>query len=200
MKKCGIYAIQNKVNKLFYVGQSNNINHRWQCHKSDLRAGRHDNEHLQRAWDKYGAENFEFMILELLPEKYLDVAEVWWIKYLEAYTKGYNMTLGGVSTRGLTPWNKGKTHSDETKIKLSKSAKLRTGSKNPFYNKRHTEEVKEKIRKARAIPVIDLTNNVVYSSAKEADIKLGGKSSNVSKALNGKCKTAYGRKWAYMHG
>lgn len=44
----------------------------------------------------------------------------------------------------------GKKHSEELKLKLSELAKNRCqGNKNPFYGKKHTEEIKEKIRLAR---------------------------------------------------
>ena len=40
----------------------------------------------------------------------------------------------------------GKTHTNETKEKLSFYAKKRTKEKNPFYGKKHTNETKDKIR------------------------------------------------------
>ena len=46
---------------------------------------------------------------------------------------------------GKSPANKGKTASLETKTRLSA---IRTGEKNPFYGKHHTEEAKERNRQA----------------------------------------------------
>lgn len=76
----GIYKIVNKVNGKYYIGSSESIYRRWNHHQKDLRAGCHYNNHLQRAWNKYGYENFEFVIIKkcdndiLLQEeqKYLD--------------------------------------------------------------------------------------------------------------------------------
>ena len=57
---CGIYKIENRVNHKIYIGQSVDIYTRWYNHKHSLRNGIHYNKHLQKSWDKYGEENFEF--------------------------------------------------------------------------------------------------------------------------------------------
>jgi group I intron endonuclease len=56
----GVYVIRCLVTMKEYIGSSNNINHRLSAHRSHLRAGTHQNPHLQRAWDKYGEDNFTF--------------------------------------------------------------------------------------------------------------------------------------------
>lgn len=63
MKKIGIYKIENTINKKVYIGQSNNILIRFSNHKYELNSNKHSNSHLQRAWNKYGRENFIFDIL-----------------------------------------------------------------------------------------------------------------------------------------
>lgn len=67
--KCGVYIIKNKVNGKFYIGSSNNIWKRWQSHIYELNTNSHANKHLQRAWNKYGEENFEFNVLEFCDEE-----------------------------------------------------------------------------------------------------------------------------------
>lgn len=68
-KICGVYKITNKINDKFYIGSSNNVEHRWYQHKIQLRAGEHPNAHLQHAWNLYGEDNFIFEIIErCLPE------------------------------------------------------------------------------------------------------------------------------------
>ena len=68
MKISGIYKIINKINGKYYVGSSVNIkdypNNRWSRHIADLNANRHHNDYLQRAWNKYGQDAFEFIIIE----------------------------------------------------------------------------------------------------------------------------------------
>jgi len=71
IKKSGIYKIINKVNGKYYIGSSNDIKGRWSEHKNDLKANRHDNDYLQKSWNKYGEENFEFEVdlLESIKKK-----------------------------------------------------------------------------------------------------------------------------------
>lgn len=77
----GIYRIRNVINDKCYYGSSKNIKKRWSKHKSQLKYNRHENILLQRAWNKYGEENFIFEIVELCNEielllveqKYLDM-------------------------------------------------------------------------------------------------------------------------------
>ncbi len=63
----GIYLIKCKPNDKNYIGQSLNIKHRINEHKSNLRKNRHSNCHLQNAFNKYGEEQFEFKVLYEMP-------------------------------------------------------------------------------------------------------------------------------------
>jgi len=79
--KTGIYRIRNIINGHTYIGSAKNINRRWQRHRSALIHDRHENIHLQRAWNKYGKDMFIFEILEeclindllIIEQKYLDL-------------------------------------------------------------------------------------------------------------------------------
>ena len=61
---CGIYCIRNSANNHCYIGSSQCIYYRLLHHLSDLRRHAHKNEHLQRAWDKYGEDSFNIEIIE----------------------------------------------------------------------------------------------------------------------------------------
>ena len=63
--RIGIYGIRNLLNGKVYIGKTGmNFGDRWDSHRSLLNNGKHDNPHLQKAWDKYGQDNFEFIIIE----------------------------------------------------------------------------------------------------------------------------------------
>ena len=100
----GIYKSENKINGKCYVGQSIDIQNRWNIHKTHLKNNYHHNIYLQRAWNKYGEDNFKFEILELCLEDELDSKEIEWIDRLRSYiyftdSNGYNMNIGGDGNR-----------------------------------------------------------------------------------------------------
>ena len=68
---CGIYMILNKNNGKIYIGQSIDAEYRMKKHKQQLTGNYHSNTHLQRAWNKYGEDAFEFNLLEKF---FLDLA------------------------------------------------------------------------------------------------------------------------------
>ena len=58
----GVYFIKNKINGKFYVGHSIDIKYRFRRHLYELKRNIHHCQYLQRAWNKYGEENYEFII------------------------------------------------------------------------------------------------------------------------------------------
>lgn len=124
--KSGIYTIINKITKKEYIGSSKNIKRRFNKHKSDLKNKKHHSYLFQRAWNKYGEDNFELIILEIVDNcEILIEREKYYL--LERKPK-YNIDK--------TP-NKGflnKKHSAETKQKISKKNKNKyIGDKNPMW-------------------------------------------------------------------
>lgn len=67
-KICGIYKIQNSINGKVYIGSSKDIYRRWSDHKSSLKRNAHHSYKLQRAWNKYGADNFTFDIIQIVED------------------------------------------------------------------------------------------------------------------------------------
>lgn len=160
-KNCGIYLILNKANGKGYVGLSTQLKERKKQHFKKLANNTHHNIYLQNAFNKYGINSFDFLILEYCDKKFLSEAEQEWIRLLDTYNNGYNLTLGGEKNCGFYPnektrkimsqkaknrmtneykdylrkVNTGKKHSKETKEKMSKSHKGFKYSKEAKYNK-----------------------------------------------------------------
>ncbi|MCE9677451.1 GIY-YIG nuclease family protein [Paraclostridium bifermentans] len=115
----GIYKIINTLNGKVYIGSTQNIRIRRNNHFTNLRYNRHHNIHLQNAYNKYGLENFEFIVLEYVDSiDYLLEKETSWIKKLKSNDNKY-----GYNSRVYTETNRGFKHSKETKDRISKAKK-----------------------------------------------------------------------------
>lgn len=101
----GIYKIENQVNGHIYIGQSVNIQKRWNAHREcAFRETSHSyNYPLSRAFRKYGIENFSFEIQEECERTQLDDRERYYIQKFDSFFHGYNQTMGGGSGSGGTP-------------------------------------------------------------------------------------------------
>jgi hypothetical protein len=73
MKISGIYKIVNKINGKYYIGSSINIHRRWREHKCGLLNNKHPNLHLQKSWNKYGCNNFDFIIISIFPTENVEL-------------------------------------------------------------------------------------------------------------------------------
>lgn len=102
--RSGIYSITNKINNYRYIGKSKNVTMRLSQHKSLLRNNHHRYRNgnlslLQKAWNKYGEDAFEFKIIEFCEVDQLNEREQYWIEYYKCnhakYRQGYNVTDGG---------------------------------------------------------------------------------------------------------
>ncbi|SRR6266702_2073921 len=95
----GIYCITCTVTGKFYVGSAVNLYRRWIDHRKHLRNNTHDNQKLQRAWNKYTEATFVFEILELvlIPEM-LTAREQYWIDKLKPF---FNIAKVAGSSLGI---------------------------------------------------------------------------------------------------
>ena len=122
----GIYAIQNTVNAKRYVGSAVNLRKRWNNHRSYLRKNKHENQHLQSAWNKYGEAAFLFEVIEYVADaSLLIVAEQDWI---DTCSPEYNICRVAGSHLGMK-------HSPETLAKLSAAS----------LGRKHTPETRAKM-------------------------------------------------------
>jgi len=71
-------------------------------------------------------------------------------KISEGLKKAYREGRRESYFKGIIPWNKGKTHSEETRKKISNATKKQFKEKgHPFKGKKHTEESRIKMSKSR---------------------------------------------------
>jgi len=108
-----LYKILNKNTGKAYIGQTiNKPEIRFGYHTQRLKKGTHDNEYLQRSFNKHGIDSFMFYtILKTDDLESLNLYEEQFIKILRATDRnfGYNIRPGGLNTK----------HSEETKKKIS---------------------------------------------------------------------------------
>jgi group I intron endonuclease len=143
--KSGIYKITNKVNGKFYVGSSKDIEHRWYCHKNDLRAKRHINPKLQHSWDFYGEDKFSFDVIEEVKsdENLLLEREQYHLNLLKPYERkiGYNICPTAEGGDNIT-------HNPNKEAFIEKMKIINHGEGNGMFGKTHNEntikEMKEK--------------------------------------------------------
>lgn len=189
-RNIGIYMILNVINGKIYIGQSRDIKNRWKQHKSDLNCNRHINEHLQSAWNKYGEENFEFIILCECEENQLNTLEQYYIFELFSYNPkvGYNNDYGGAS--GIP--------SEETKNKISKSLKgnipwnkgVKSGqipwNKGLKYNNPKISMSNKGKKAWNKTAIICLNTLEIFDSIKEASTFYNLQTANIHKNINKK--------------
>lgn len=198
-KNSGIYKITNKINNMIYIGSAVNLKKRCLEHINRLTKGINSNPKFLAAWKKYGAENFEITILELVENKEkLIEREQFWLDNLCPYKRniGYNICFKAGSTLGFKHTEENKLHlskiakerkinvgikrSEETRKKISESRKGKyTGIENGFFGKHHTQETLEKLAKNR--PSMEGENNPRFGVVLTEETK-----QKISLALTGK--------------
>lgn len=105
--KSGVYEIVNKVENKRYIGSTErDLRERHMSHFSILRRGKHHSYKLQRDWNKFGEEVFEFNVLHYIPSEYAKRLEQW---YLDHHPGEYNISR---STEGRANFKLSKEECD----------------------------------------------------------------------------------------
>lgn len=112
---CGIYKIVNTATGQCYVGQSQRATKRIKEHFRLLRGGKHPNQRLQHAYNKYGPDSFYGEVeIECDTPDQLDALE-------EAFLKGdawfEEPTVYNIADFATAPM-RGKTHSEEVRERI----------------------------------------------------------------------------------
>jgi predicted DNA-binding transcriptional regulator len=113
----GVYRITCTVNGKCYIGSTGrSFSGRWKSHLNLLRRKLHHSVKLQRAWDKYGEDSFEFaVVIKCKPEDAVKNEQI----CFDTMKPEYNVS--SVAANGSL----GCKHSDEAR--LGKSRRMRHG-------------------------------------------------------------------------
>jgi group I intron endonuclease len=126
-----IYKASNKINGKIYIGRTiQELNKRISQHMSKSS----DCSYFKNALEKYGVDGFVWEVIDTANSlDDLNDLEYHYIKQYGSYKRdyGYNLTLGGHGVRGFT-------HSEATKLKISKS---KIGVKLPPFSDRHKRRI-----------------------------------------------------------
>ena len=168
MYMIGIYKIKSPTGKI-YIGQSVDIKLRWKKYKA-LNCG--NQTKLLNSLSKYGFNTHIFSVVEECKEDDLNKRERYWQDYYNVVSDGLNCRLTETTDKSgrlseetknrIGDANRGRVHSEQSKKNMSKpksdSSKMgkynKSGKRNPFFGKAHSEETKEKIREKRKKQVI----------------------------------------------
>lgn len=205
----GIYCIQCVTNNKKYIGSSINVFKRRNRHFSDLRNLKHKNRHLQNAYNKYGADNFTFYVIEFVENKdNLIIREQY---HIDKEEPEYNINLIANSSLGVK-------RSEETKEKVRQAnlglkhpewrneikRKAQGGDNHWAKGKKFSEDYKLKLSNAqkklynsgykspasKKILQYDLNMNLLntWDSAREASRNTEYSPSSICNYLKGKTK------------
>lgn len=210
-----IYITTNNINGKRYIGQKK-MNRNW---KNYLGSG----ILLQKAFKKYGKENFTKVIIDFAYSKEeLDLKESQYIEFFDAVNSNdyYNLQNGGNTC----------SPTEETKEKIRQAhIGLLTGENHPMYGKQHTDESKKKISDSKKgqIPynkgkkmsseqkeklkisrqnisvryhkeVLCVETGELFYSASEAERIMGFYEGTIRRVCRKERKTAGGYHWEYV--
>lgn len=197
----GIYIIKNTDNGKVYIGQSVDVEYRICCHFSKLKWNRHDNSHMQRAYNN-NPSAFTWELLCTCEQSELDDLE---IDYIAKYNStdaeyGYNRQYGGQAEHRCTPETRKKMSESKKGKRFTEEHCKKIGEANR--GRRLSDETKRKIgeHRGRAVIQTDLEGNFIarHNSIKEATIAVGLKSPNsIRNALTGITEQSAGYGWKY---
>ena len=191
----GIYKITNLINGKMYIGQSIDIEKRWEEHK--FYSGK-ENTAIQSAFKKYGISNFSFEVIEECLREELDAKEIYWIAKYDSFNNGYNLTQGGMSKHRLDYDLIIKTYSKLKSIHAT-SKKLDIHRDSVRKALEHFDiNYNKNVSAPQAIVMIDIATQEelkTFPTIKDAARYVGISDAAIRKYFSGKSKSAGGYHW-----
>lgn len=186
LNKSGIYRIKNKLNGKSYIGSAKNIRIRWKIHRADIRRQDHDNIYLQAAFDKYGFENFEWTVIELVDCSELIAREQHWMDHFCAHDRRYGYNLSPTAGSPL-----GVKHTPESRARMSAA----------HMGHKRSPETNAKIIQSRFRRVFQFTLDgklvAEHPSFQAAEAATGVSYQQISGCCRGINRFAKGFQWSY---
>lgn len=176
-KRTGIYKIENQQDKKCYIGSAVDVYGRKRTHFSSLSKNKHHSIYLQRAYNKYGKENFVFEIIEFCEKEKLIEREQY---YLDMLNPEYNICKIAGNCLGI----KG---SKESNLKKSLNHSMRGK-----FGKEHNS--------TKIVYQYSLDGNFIreWGGAAEIERELGFNAGNIRKSIKNNW-TLYNFYWAYNY-
>ena len=173
-----VYMHRNKINQKVYIGLTKQIpQNRWRTNGEGYKT----QPKFWQAIQQFGWDNFDHIILKTnLTAEEAGELEKQLIKSFNSIQNGYNSDCGGFIT----------SHSKETIEKIRSS----------MVGKTHSQETKNKISQSKykdKIKVICIETGAEYESASDAMKQTGIDRSSISKVCRGLANTAGGFHWCF---
>lgn len=213
-----IYRITCVENGKFYIGSTVNRAQRWSRHRRELRLGRHKNKSLQASWGKYGEASFVFEVVEEVSDVLqLMAVEQRWLDRFVGHRLCFNFNRfadapwRGKSGEGTPNFNR--PVPPEVRAKISAAL---SGEKHPYWGRpvpperkaricaansayphrerRHSEEVKQKIAAAGRDRPVSPDTRAKRSAALMGHAVSSVTRAKISKTLSGEGNYWYGKK------
>lgn len=131
-----IYKFENKINGKIYIGQSRCVDRRYKEHVET----KNPIYELDRAIKKYGIEKFDYTILESFNTTDLDEVNKWMDEREEYYIKFYNC----LNPNGYNLLSN-RYHPEFSELTRKRISTSCLGNKNGFYGKKHSEETRKRM-------------------------------------------------------
>lgn len=209
-----IYRIQSvKKPSRFYIGSTEDYYRRKADHLGALRINKHHSKYLQRHYNKHGASDLSFTIVEIVDsiENLIKKEQ----HYLDLLSPPFNSCkIAGRTTgiklskevrdhlskirKGRPAWNKGMSGlPKQSEATRNKRRQALLGRPSPMKGRKHSQATIDKL----SIPIIQLSKKGEFikewPSAKAASIELKIYAGNISSCAKGKEKSAGKFKWKY---
>lgn len=202
-----IYKIINNVNDKVYIGKTAfSIQKRFQEHRKDAFRERNEKRPLYNAMRKYGTEAFSIELIEECDDVFAADREAYWIGVYNAYSTGYNATLGGdgkflYNHEAIAKRLKEHPYSADVSAEFGCCADIirEIANQNDIQLQRNKKTITAYSKDGKEIKSFNSTIEAAqwcFDNGKCVTLNSGVRS-HIAEVANGKRKSAYGYIWKY---